>query len=184
MEGFQPYPSAQGPSVRVAVGENAAKISRNRSTLTLGSIARSTGGAASSAEILIGAQGNDGLFGNGGADVLKGAHGDDVLDGGAANDTLVGGAGLDIVVFEALGSQTDQIVDFEPGEDLVELRGFAGVSFDSLDTNNDDQLDEDDADISSLSLFYGGSITIELDGDNLLSFVNTATLHVDDLMFT
>ncbi|WP_157265409.1 calcium-binding protein [Azohydromonas aeria] len=75
------------------------------------------------------------LTGNAGANVLDGGAGKDTLAGGAGNDTLVGGAGTDRLAGEGgkdvfrfaawtdlgLGSSRDAIVDFVPGQDLIDL---------------------------------------------------------------
>jgi Ca2+-binding RTX toxin-like protein len=50
--------------------------------------------------------------------------GNDVIVGGAGNDILVGGAGSDTFVF-APGDWNDTIIDFTPGEDVLEFRGGA-----------------------------------------------------------
>lgn len=78
------------------------------------------------ANVLRGGQGNDRLDGNAGDDVLIGGSGADMLAGGAGIDRLEGGKGADRFVFATgdLGSSadaTDQIVDFVPGEDRIEL---------------------------------------------------------------
>lgn len=71
-------------------------------------------------DILLGGAGNDRLVGGGGADRLE---------GGAGRDTLAGGtdAARDVFVFSAFSdsgpgaSRRDQIVDFQPGRDLLDL---------------------------------------------------------------
>lgn len=86
-------------------------------------------------DALFGGFGNDRLYGGDGADTLHGDEGDDCLAGNAGNDTIdgglgkdrmSGGAGADSFVFKNLsdsgvGSQRDAIVDFTPGEDLLNL---------------------------------------------------------------
>ena len=134
-------------------------------------------------DILIGALGNDTIYGNGGNDVLKGAYDDDILVGGEGFDTLIGGKGNDTFVFESLGFQQDTIVDFQSGEDVVEMSGF-GITFDDLDTNGDGILDGTDANIST-SAFFGGSLTIMLDSFYvMLTFQNVQSLSESDMVFT
>ncbi len=83
-------------------------------------------------DALYGDAGNDTLFGDGGHDLLSGGldndtlfggSGDDRLIGGAGNDFLTGGAGSDVFVLNGSpgSSNLDRIIDFRPGEDLIEL---------------------------------------------------------------
>jgi Ca2+-binding RTX toxin-like protein len=78
-------------------------------------------------DLLYGWDGNDRLEGGAGNDALDGGNGDDVLIGGAGRDRLNGGAGADRFVFESLGDsgrgwdQRDNILDFKPGTDLIDL---------------------------------------------------------------
>lgn len=76
---------------------------------------------------LHGGAGDDLLFGGAGDDTLFGGAGDDVLTGGAGADVLYGGAGADRFVFldisdSPLGAGRDRIMDFQRGEDLLDLR--------------------------------------------------------------
>jgi Ca2+-binding RTX toxin-like protein len=66
-------------------------------------------------DILNGASGNDWLDGRGGSDRLS---------GGSGKDQLTGGSGSDIFVFDARlkkGINVDQILDFDLGDDVVQL---------------------------------------------------------------
>ncbi len=58
------------------------------------------------------------LLGGGGNDYLYGADGADVLVGGEGDDILEGGTGRDLFILDG-GENT--IVDFEPGEDHIEV---------------------------------------------------------------
>ena len=80
-------------------------------------------------DVLTGGNGDDTLEGGAGVDTLLGDDGDDLIDGGsgadsltdgAGTDTLTGGAGADTFLFNIDG-QTDTIVDFKDGTDLVGL---------------------------------------------------------------
>ena len=77
---------------------------------------------------LFGGEDNDTLLGGSGQDRLFGEAGDDLLDGGAGDNILNGGSGSDIFVLSTEGKNT--IVDFEDGQDLLQLDG--GLTFGSL----------------------------------------------------
>jgi hypothetical protein len=84
---------------------------------------------------LEGGTGNDRLVGGDGRDRLIGGNGNDVLVGGAGNDLLTGGAGRDVFVFTALSERTDRISDFDPANDLIDLRSiFANPAFDGANS--------------------------------------------------
>jgi Ca2+-binding RTX toxin-like protein len=91
-----------------------------------------TDSAKGGADTLDGGDGNDWLYGDGrtsaetvagGADKLDGGDGADHLIGGGGNDLLAGGAGADWFVF-APGSGADEITDFTPGADHIDLSAF------------------------------------------------------------
>ncbi|MGH6735216.1 MAG: M10 family metallopeptidase C-terminal domain-containing protein [Methyloceanibacter sp.] len=69
----------------------------------------------------------DVISGFGGNDTLEGLGGNDTLTGGAGRDILLGGAGRDLFNFDApsetkKGSQRDKIMDFQRGQDDIDLR--------------------------------------------------------------
>jgi Ca2+-binding RTX toxin-like protein len=74
--------------------------------------------------------GNDTLSGGAGSDQLGGELGDDVLIGGPNGDTFNGGPGRDRYVFGDITDSPrsvftcDLIIDFTPGEDLIDLAGI------------------------------------------------------------
>jgi Domain of unknown function (DUF4347)/Bacterial Ig-like domain/Putative Ig domain/RTX calcium-binding nonapeptide repeat (4 copies) len=70
-------------------------------------------------DLLLGGDGNDRMFGE---------NGDDILIGGNGTDTLVGGAGRDMFGYGALTEGKDTIVDFNPAEDLIDLRSIFSQS--------------------------------------------------------
>lgn len=78
---------------------------------------------------LFGLGGNDQLQGLGGNDTLDGGTGADVLEGGTGNDTLIGGAGNDRLVGGAGndrlegGTGNDTYVGVDAGDTVVELAG-------------------------------------------------------------
>ena len=78
--------------------------------------------------ILDGSQESDGLlrlFGGAAADTLKGGGQNDLLHGNLGMDTLTGGAGADSFRYQSTAESTagamDQILDFTPGTDKIEL---------------------------------------------------------------
>ena len=72
------------------------------------------------------------LNGQAGRDILRGGSGADTLSGGAGNDQLVGGAGVDVFVFDTPGWGYDQVFDFAPGTDRIDLRGSGASSLAAL----------------------------------------------------
>jgi serralysin len=76
------------------------------------------------ANLLNGGAGNDSLVGAGGADTLVGGAGRDQLEGGAGNDLFLFATGD-----SAVGANRDLILDFERGEDKIDLTGAGGTQF-------------------------------------------------------
>jgi Ca2+-binding RTX toxin-like protein len=74
-------------------------------------------------DALTGSTVRDRLFGGAGNDTLNGAGGNDLLVGGAGNDVLTGGTGSDQFRFGDPTDGVDQVTDFVPGTDIVEIRG-------------------------------------------------------------
>lgn len=70
---------------------------------------------------LLGEAGNDLLVGDVGNDRLTGGSGDDVLVGGRGRDTLTGGSGRDTFQYSRLQDAGDLIVDFQVGQDVIDL---------------------------------------------------------------
>lgn len=79
------------------------------------------------ADTLTGNGGNDTLTGGKGSDSLVGGGGADELSDGKGEDTMVGGGGADVFVLASDG-QTDRILDFQDGIDLIAI----GVAFNQL----------------------------------------------------
>jgi hypothetical protein len=71
-------------------------------------------------DVMNGGRGADMLYGGEGNDRLFGSRGMDYLDGGEGADILSGGRGSDIFAF---GDQ-DVITDFRSGEDMIDLNGM------------------------------------------------------------
>ena len=66
---------------------------------------------------------------------LNGTSGKDVIFASGSDDTLTGGASADQFFFApGQHSSSDTIMDFKPGEDRIDLRAFAEVSPDNVDS--------------------------------------------------
>lgn len=126
------------------------------------------------------------LSGAAGADQLFGQHGNDILDGGAGKDTLTGGAGSDVFVFRmgdsTVGANSDFIMDFTHGEDLIDLKALGINSFigSSAFSNSAGQLR---AWSDATSSYIGGDVN----GDGSMDFqIGIAGLHqmmISDFLF-
>jgi WD40 repeat protein len=82
-------------------------------------------------DVLIGTTMGDRLISKAGDDILKGGAGADELVGGDGNDTLIGGsdrdllqgrAGRDRFVYHSTAERGDTIIDFDPTQDVVNLK--------------------------------------------------------------
>jgi RTX calcium-binding nonapeptide repeat (4 copies) len=71
---------------------------------------------------LIGTSGNDRINAYDGDDTLKGGSGDDLLIGDLGNDILTGGPGRDIFVLYYSTGGRDQLTDFSPKDDRIDLK--------------------------------------------------------------
>jgi Ca2+-binding RTX toxin-like protein len=128
-------------------------------------------------DTLLGRPGNDEIFGRAGNDSIQGGDGDDVIDGGANSDNIRGGSGDDVieggpgrdVLKGGFGSDTfrfgpgsaepgniDRIVDFNPGEDVIELsrRLLPGSGLQSIDDENFEVVRDISSTATSASLIY------------------------------
>ena len=93
---------------------------------------------------------------SGGDDTLSGGAGADWINGGGGNDRLSGGPGADVFFF-APGDGSDHIMDFQAGEDKIDLSAFAELaSADDLAL----QQQGDDL-VINLSAQGGGAITLQ-----------------------
>ena len=70
---------------------------------------------------IVGDEGWDRLIGGSGNDFLEGGGGEDVIVGGVGDDLLSGGAREDHFVYRE-NDGNDVILDFKPGEDVIDLR--------------------------------------------------------------
>ncbi|MEM7212864.1 MAG: peroxidase family protein [Pseudomonadota bacterium] len=115
-----------------------------------------------------GGSGNDTILGGAGDDRARGRDGDDIIDMGAGNDRVVGDAGADTFVF-ATGNEIDTIMDFQSGEDRVDLTNAAVADF---------------AELTALASEGRNRVTFEIGDDTLvLRKVALADLHEADFLF-
>src|SRR4051812_46946938 len=66
------------------------------------------------------------IDGGPGKDTINGGAGDDTITGGKGADVLTGGPGFDTFVFnhgDSLAIAPDKLVDFNPAEDFLDLKG-------------------------------------------------------------
>lgn len=67
------------------------------------------------------------IRGNSGDNRINAGDGKDVIDGGRGNDMLRGGLGMDTFDFNR-GTGRDTVLDFENGQDRLDLSGLDGIS--------------------------------------------------------
>ena len=113
-------------------------------------------------DVLQGGAGSDLLFGGEGNDILLGGDGNDILDGGAGDDILIGGAGSDVFLFNG-GGGNDVILDFNPGEDILQIQ--QGIN--GLDVNSAD-------DLADRVTQVGGNVVVDLGNGDTVTLVNTS----------
>jgi len=120
---------------------------------------------------LLGNGGNDNLVGSAGNDFIDGGAGDDELFSGglnSGNDVLIGGEGSDtFAVFRTADGESshDVIVDFEQGEDALDISSLSGVSsFEELFITTNDS----------------GNVAIFLSEDQSISFENQTDIGAFD----
>ena len=74
--------------------------------------------------LILGGAGNDLIYGGSGNDRLFGGTGDDTIVAGNGADLIWGGAGADVFVFASGdGGGFATVMDFTPGEDLLQFQG-------------------------------------------------------------
>lgn len=112
-----------------------------------------------------GMKGNDQLFGNEGEDYLYGGNGGDELTGGLGKDHLDGGGGNDLFIFASLdemdkGNKADIIEDFENG-DRIDLSGAGSLTYIN---------DNDFNSVAGELRFEDGLLQGDVDGDGNADF--------------
>lgn len=124
------------------VGDRVIERSYEGVDLVRASVSFSLGGQYIENLTLTGTRATDGtgntgdnvLVGNNAANTLKGGAGDDTLIGARGRDALSGGTGEDTFVFRSIrdslvgADHRDQITDFKPGADLIDLHLIQAVS--------------------------------------------------------
>lgn len=112
-------------TVRSSVDQNLAA---NVENLTLTGTAAINGHGNELNNSITGNAAGNALFGEVGLDTLRGKDGNDRLVGGDGNDILSGGLGRDTFEFKAAlnaSTNVDQITDFNPADDVIQLDGPA-----------------------------------------------------------
>jgi hypothetical protein len=115
-----------GTEVQIlAAGAGQAGLSQFRIELaSIGPLLRGTNGN----DTITGTAQGDHIDGRGGNDSLRGGAGDDLIVDGAGQDLLTGGVGADVFVF-VRDEVTDQITDFEPGLDRLDLSQWGRLHY-------------------------------------------------------
>lgn len=145
-------------------------------------------GSADGTTRLVGSSQNDSLQGLMSDEILRGLAGDDLLEGNLGRDLLSGGAGADTFRYASVAdsfrtastSGSDRILDFDPGEDKIDLTalGFTGLGdgYDgtlAMRTNADDSRTylksfEPDAEGQRFELTFNGDLSGAFTASNVL----------------
>ncbi|WP_165390349.1 fasciclin domain-containing protein [Thalassococcus sp. S3] len=119
-------------------------------------------------DVIYSNRGDDEAFGGSGNDTVYGGSGDDTVSGGRGEDVLYGGSGDDTFVF-AENWGAERVLDFDLGDDLIDLTSFGFDGF---------------ADIKDAIKKDGDDAIIELSGTTItLLNVNANQLEADDFLF-
>jgi Ca2+-binding RTX toxin-like protein len=138
-----------------------------------------------------GTSNDDVLIGNSGDNVLTGGGGHDILTGGAGNDTFrfnhqsdSPGVPLGTAIFTSL----DQVTDFTPGQDHIDLRGLANETAGHVPLNFTDHFTAGAAGQVVAAFMSDGTsqhtgflVAADLNGDQTADFeifVHTTVSHV------
>ncbi|WP_201860228.1 hypothetical protein [Microvirga soli] len=108
--------------VKVADPQDSSLSYIEKVTITVTNSPETTTGTGKN-DRLVGTADMDILNGLGGNDTIYGLAGHDIINGGAGKDRLYGGAGHNIFVFSAAVKKGhfDQIMDFNPSEDTIQI---------------------------------------------------------------
>ncbi|MBF0609577.1 MAG: hypothetical protein G8345_15030 [Magnetococcales bacterium] len=141
---------------------------------------------------LLGGEGNDLLRGLAGNDTLEGGNGDDQLVGGTGQDRLSGGDGADRFVITAMGQGKDFLVDFQSGEDKIDLAGEGESEFVGYGAENFIATADGRPLTAQDNFIYNTSrrlLTFDVDGSGarsavpLLQLAVGSSLQVEDILF-
>ena len=122
---------------------------------------------------LVGTVNFDMLIGGAGADQIDGGAGDDIIYDGENCDLLTGGEGADVFVF-ASDQTADVIMDFTPGEDLINQSAWADLrSVDQLFFSETNQ---------GLQITYGDETLLLVGSDGIT--LTPSMLQESDLLGT
>ncbi|MDP2903082.1 MAG: FG-GAP-like repeat-containing protein [Methylovulum sp.] len=132
---------------------------------------------------LSGGRGDDRLRGDAGYDTLTGGAGHDLLTGGAGHDLLTGGVGKDSFVFNAaLKANIDNITDFKPVDDTIELENKMFTVLTATGELSASQFvkgtNAHDADDYVIYNPTTGAVTYDSDGNGIAQGVQIAMLGV------
>ena len=130
-------------------------------------------------DYLDGGEGDDFLDGGRGRDHLVGGAGDDVLLGGGGTDTLTGGTGNDTFVQDFSLSGRDDITDFNPAEDTIDIRGLQNISEISVTAENGGTLIDGG---TGNTLFVANITPDQLSADNVTIDGNAITFGPGDTL--
>ncbi|ARE85057.1 bifunctional hemolysin/adenylate cyclase [Roseovarius mucosus] len=127
-----------------------------------------------------GGSGNDDLSGGSGADTIEGGDGNDTVNGARGDDVLSGGAGADHFEFTvAKEGETDSVLDFEDGVDLIVIRFMA------MDTPEPPTAPSSAAHFETLGIVDTASgVEISFNGQTVIvQDITAAQLTVEDFTF-
>ena len=111
----------RGSGLDIYVGsENEAGITQLRYELGAQALSQR---ASDDGELLNGGNVADFLIGQEGNDTINGGNGADIILDGAGSDVMTGGAGADVFILARDGVR-DDILDFDPSQDRIDLSGW------------------------------------------------------------
>ena len=166
-----------GDQVVEASGEGADTVLSTSSSYTLPANVENLKLTGTSSQTAVGNELNNRLVSNDAGSTLSGGAGNDILVAGRGADLLTGGAGKDIFEFDKITTSAGHVVDFTPGDDMIDLRGlFAAVHYTGTDPVADHYL--------QLVADGAGGTAVYFDADGLGAGVPVLITTVDHIMPT